>query len=130
MLLENKNAIIYGAGGGIGGVVARTFARAGAGVFLTGRTRESLEAVAEDITAAGGSAEVAVLDAMDEQAVDAPAGAGDGDGRLPGVRPGRGHDGHDRERDERAGGGLELVQGSAAGAVSGRRRDACGRAAP
>jgi NAD(P)-dependent dehydrogenase (short-subunit alcohol dehydrogenase family) len=38
MLLENKNAIIYGGGGAIGGGVARTFAREGARVFLAGRT--------------------------------------------------------------------------------------------
>jgi NAD(P)-dependent dehydrogenase (short-subunit alcohol dehydrogenase family) len=75
MLLENKNAIIYGAGGAIGGGVARTFAREGATVFLVGRTREKLDAVAADITAAGGSAEVAVVDALDEQAVDAHARA-------------------------------------------------------
>ncbi len=75
MLLENKNAIIYGAGGAIGGGVARTFAREGATVFLVGRTREKLDAVAKDITAAGGSAEVAVVDALDEQAVDAHARA-------------------------------------------------------
>ena len=30
MLLENKNAVVYGAGGSIGGVVARAFAREGA----------------------------------------------------------------------------------------------------
>jgi NAD(P)-dependent dehydrogenase (short-subunit alcohol dehydrogenase family) len=70
MLLENKNAVIYGAGGGIGSGVARTFAREGAQVFLAGRTREPLEAVAKDIAAAGGFAEVTVVDALDEQAVD------------------------------------------------------------
>jgi NAD(P)-dependent dehydrogenase (short-subunit alcohol dehydrogenase family) len=70
MLLENKNAVIYGAGGSIGGAVAREFAKEGARVFLAGRTREKLEAVAKDITAASRSAEVAVLDALDEQAVD------------------------------------------------------------
>jgi len=75
MLLENKNAIIYGAGGGIGGGVARSFARQGAKVFLAGRTREKLEAVAEDITAAGGSAGVAELDALDERAVEEHAQA-------------------------------------------------------
>jgi NAD(P)-dependent dehydrogenase (short-subunit alcohol dehydrogenase family) len=75
MLLEHKNAIIYGAGGGIGGGVARCLAREGAAVFLVGRTREKLDAVAADITAAGGSAEVAVVDALDEQAVDAHARA-------------------------------------------------------
>src|SRR5919107_3760151 len=42
MLLKNKNAIIYGAGGSIGGAVAREFAREGARVFLAGRTREKL----------------------------------------------------------------------------------------
>lgn len=69
-LLENKNAVIYGAGGAIGGGVARKFASEGARVFLTGRTRESLDKVAKEITAAGGQAEVAVVDALDEQAVD------------------------------------------------------------
>ena len=56
-LLDGKTAIIYGAGGGIGGGVARTFAREGAAVFLAGRTRPTLDAVAAEITAAGGSAE-------------------------------------------------------------------------
>jgi NAD(P)-dependent dehydrogenase (short-subunit alcohol dehydrogenase family) len=70
VLLEGKNAIIYGAGGGIGGGVARAFARVGARAFLAGRTRESLEAVAKEIVAEGGSAEVAELDALDERAVD------------------------------------------------------------
>jgi NAD(P)-dependent dehydrogenase (short-subunit alcohol dehydrogenase family) len=69
-LLAGKTAIIYGGGGGIGGGVARTFAREDGKVFLVGRSREKLDAVAKDITSAGGSAEVAVLDALDEQAVD------------------------------------------------------------
>jgi NAD(P)-dependent dehydrogenase (short-subunit alcohol dehydrogenase family) len=70
MLLENRNAIIYGGGGSIGGAVAREFSRQGARVFLAGRTREPLEAVAKDIGANGGSAEVEVVDALDEEAVD------------------------------------------------------------
>lgn len=69
-LLQGKNAVVYGGGGGIGGGVARAFAREGAKVFLVGRTRETLDAVAKDITSGGGSAEVAVVDALDEQAVD------------------------------------------------------------
>jgi NAD(P)-dependent dehydrogenase (short-subunit alcohol dehydrogenase family) len=69
-LLEGKTAIVYGGGGGIGGGVARTFAREGARVFLAGRTPERLDAVAKEITSAGGTAEVAVVDALDEQAVD------------------------------------------------------------
>src|ERR671910_540094 len=75
MLLENENAVIYGGGGSIGGTVAREFSREGARIFLVGRTRENLEAVANDIKADGGAAEVAVLDALDEQAVDEHAQA-------------------------------------------------------
>ena len=56
MLLERKNAVIYGGGGAIGGAVARAFAREGASVFLAGRTEATLEEVAEDIRAAGGRA--------------------------------------------------------------------------
>jgi NAD(P)-dependent dehydrogenase (short-subunit alcohol dehydrogenase family) len=70
-ILDGKVAVIYGGGGGIGGGVARTFAREGAHVFLVGRTRSSLEAVASDVTAGGGRADVDVLDALDEAAVDA-----------------------------------------------------------
>jgi 3-oxoacyl-[acyl-carrier protein] reductase len=75
MLLENKNAVIYGGGGSIGGAVARAFAREGAKVFLAGRTRAKLEAVAEQIRGAGGTAEIAELDALDEHAVDEHADA-------------------------------------------------------
>jgi NAD(P)-dependent dehydrogenase (short-subunit alcohol dehydrogenase family) len=66
-LLEGRTAIIYGAGGGVGGGVARTFAREGARVHLVGRTREPVDALAADI---GDAAEVAVLDVLDERAVD------------------------------------------------------------
>ena len=75
MLLKDKNAVIYGGGGAVGGVVARAFAREGARVFLAGRTLAKLEHVAADISAAGGAAEVALLDAMDERAVDLHADA-------------------------------------------------------
>ena len=70
MMLKDKIAVIYGAGGAIGGAVARAFAREGARLFLTGRLRAPVEAVAEDIVAAGGCAEGAEVDALDEQAVD------------------------------------------------------------
>jgi 3-oxoacyl-[acyl-carrier protein] reductase len=70
MLLENKNAVIYGAGGSIGGAVARAFAREGATVFLAGRTLATLEEVAEEIRAAGGEAETAQVDALDEEVVE------------------------------------------------------------
>src|SRR4051795_3331488 len=73
MLLEDRNAVVYGGGGTIGATVAEAFAREGARVHLAGRTPEPLTAVAERIRSAGGLAETAVLDALDETAVDAHA---------------------------------------------------------
>jgi 3-oxoacyl-[acyl-carrier protein] reductase len=70
MLLDNKVAVIYGAGGSIGGAVARAFAREGARVYLAGRTQAKLDKVAEAIRANGGAADSAVVDALDERAVD------------------------------------------------------------
>src|SRR6266581_5998725 len=70
MLLENKVAVIYGAGGPIGGAVARAFAREGSRVFLAGRTLSKLDKVANEIRSTGGSAFTIVVDATDEQAVD------------------------------------------------------------
>jgi 3-oxoacyl-[acyl-carrier protein] reductase len=70
MMLQNKNAIIYGAGGSIGGAIARAFANAGARVFLAGRNLEPLRKVADDIRASGGRAEVDQVDALDEKAVN------------------------------------------------------------
>jgi NAD(P)-dependent dehydrogenase (short-subunit alcohol dehydrogenase family) len=58
MMLTNKVAVIYGAGGAIGSAVARAFAREGATLFLTGRQRT------------GEAAEFAEVDALDERAVD------------------------------------------------------------
>ena len=70
MLLQYKNAIIYGAGGSLGGAVARALAAAGAKVFLTGRSLRAVDKVANEIIAAGGKAETAEVDALDEQAVN------------------------------------------------------------
>lgn len=70
MLLKDKVAIIHGAGGAIGGATARAFAGEGARVFLAGRSRQRLDAVADAIGAAGGTTEVAVVDALDEAAVE------------------------------------------------------------
>jgi 3-oxoacyl-[acyl-carrier protein] reductase len=70
MLLEHKTAVIYGAGGAVGGAVARAFAREGARLLLAGRTLAKLDAVARDISAAGGAAETAQVDALDEPSVE------------------------------------------------------------
>jgi NAD(P)-dependent dehydrogenase (short-subunit alcohol dehydrogenase family) len=70
MMLKDKIAVIYGAGGGIGSAVVRAFAPEGANLFLTGRHLAPVEAVAKEVVSAGGSAEAAEVDALDEQAVD------------------------------------------------------------
>lgn len=75
MLLKDKNAVIYGGGGAIGGAVARVFAREGARVFIAGRTQARLDAVAADIAAAGGAVETAQVDAFDQRAVERHADA-------------------------------------------------------
>jgi NAD(P)-dependent dehydrogenase (short-subunit alcohol dehydrogenase family) len=69
MSLQDKNAVVYGAGGAVGGAVARAFARDGARVFLTGRDKGVLDALAKEIAGAGGAAETAQIDATDEAAV-------------------------------------------------------------
>ncbi|MBB5873016.1 NAD(P)-dependent dehydrogenase (short-subunit alcohol dehydrogenase family) [Allocatelliglobosispora scoriae] len=68
MLLERKVAVVYGAGS-IGTAVASAFAREGARVFLASRKEETLRRSADRISAAGGTAETAVVDALDQQAV-------------------------------------------------------------
>jgi NAD(P)-dependent dehydrogenase (short-subunit alcohol dehydrogenase family) len=70
MLLEKKTAVIYGAGGAVGGAVARAFAREGANVFLTGRTLNKVAAIAKEISIGQGTVEAAQVDALDEQAVE------------------------------------------------------------
>jgi 3-oxoacyl-[acyl-carrier protein] reductase len=69
MLLQNKNAIIYGAGGSMGGAVARALAGAGARVFLTGRRLSSVQKTADEILTAGGKVEMDEVDAFDEKAI-------------------------------------------------------------
>ena len=64
MLLENRNAIVYGAGGAIGSAVAQAFARDGATVHLAGRTHAPLEEVAAGIRGDGGTAEVALVESL------------------------------------------------------------------
>src|SRR5687767_13718617 len=71
MLLQNKNAVIYGAGGSLGGAVAKALAAAGATVYLTGRNESTLQTVAGDITQSGGKAYTDVVDGFDEAAITA-----------------------------------------------------------
>src|SRR5947207_5483842 len=70
MLLTNKTAVIYGAAGHIGSAVARAFARDGARLFLAGRTLAKVQRIADEIGAAGGSAEAAEVDATDKASIE------------------------------------------------------------
>ncbi|MDT5204072.1 MAG: hypothetical protein QOD34_708 [Mycobacterium sp.] len=69
MLLDNKNAVIYGAAGAVGNTVSRAFAREGARLFLTARNVATLEPLAAELSAAGAIVNVAQVDALDEQAI-------------------------------------------------------------
>jgi NAD(P)-dependent dehydrogenase (short-subunit alcohol dehydrogenase family) len=68
--LSGKHAVVFGAGGSIGAAVAKEFAAEGAEVFLAGRTKSNVEEVTEQITAVGGRAHAAVVDALDDAAVN------------------------------------------------------------
>ena len=70
MLLEDKVAVIHGGGGSIGSAAARVFAREGARLYLAGRSMPRLEAAASAARALGADVSIAVVDAMDQDAVD------------------------------------------------------------
>jgi NAD(P)-dependent dehydrogenase (short-subunit alcohol dehydrogenase family) len=69
-ILHGKTAVVFGAGGSIGAAVAKEFAAEGAQVFLVGRTKSNLERVATQIADAGGAAQTALVDTLDERAVN------------------------------------------------------------
>ncbi len=69
-MLDNKIALVFAASGAIAGQVARSFAEAGAHVFVSARRADAVQALAKEITAAGGKAEAAVVDAQNETEVD------------------------------------------------------------
>lgn len=70
MLLQEKKAIIYGAGGSLGGAVASAFATVGAHVFLTGHNIESVRKTADKIELAGGKVSIHQVDARNEKSVN------------------------------------------------------------
>jgi len=69
-ILKGKQAVVFGAGGSIGSAVAKEFATEGAEVFLSGRTKSTVEALAAQIIAIGGSAHAAAIDTFDDAAVN------------------------------------------------------------
>ena len=70
MLLEDKVALITGAGRGIGRAIALAFAAEGARIAVTGRNVERLASVVDEIRTAGGQAQAYSLDVTREE--DAP----------------------------------------------------------
>ncbi|MGH3148089.1 MAG: SDR family NAD(P)-dependent oxidoreductase [Rubrobacter sp.] len=72
--LSGKNALVFAATGAIGGEVARTFAREGARVWLSGRDAAALEKVARSVLDDRGEATIEVVDATDPVAVEAYVG--------------------------------------------------------
>jgi NADP-dependent 3-hydroxy acid dehydrogenase YdfG len=63
--MRNRVVIVTGASSGIGEATAREFGRAGAKLVLAARRVDRLEAVAQDIRAAGAEARVVVADLSD-----------------------------------------------------------------
>jgi NAD(P)-dependent dehydrogenase (short-subunit alcohol dehydrogenase family) len=72
--LDNKTALVTGAGSGIGEAIAQTLAGAGALVFVADRDSANGERVAAAIRADHGHAEFVELDVTDEVAIDRLAG--------------------------------------------------------
>lgn len=68
--LQGKVAVITGANSGVGEATALLFAKEGAVVVISARRKEPLEAVAEKIKTAGGTAVAVPTDISDREACD------------------------------------------------------------
>jgi len=73
--LEGKTALVTGASQGIGRACALQLAKSGARIALAARNQAKLDEVAAEITAAGGTAQVFVLDVANEESVKSTAKA-------------------------------------------------------
>ena len=81
--LDGKRVLVTGASLGIGRAIAAQAAASGAEVIIAARRREGLEALAQEIAAAGGRALVLPFDAGDPAAIrEAIAAAGPLDGLV------------------------------------------------
>ena len=72
--LEDKIALVTGAGAGIGRAIAETFAREGAHVVVADRDGEAAREVADAITKSNGSAQAETVDVTDTEQVKALMG--------------------------------------------------------
>jgi 7-alpha-hydroxysteroid dehydrogenase len=68
--LTGRVAIVTGAGRGIGAQTAKTYAEAGADVVLAARTKEQLDAVAEEVRGFGRRALVIPCDVNENEAIE------------------------------------------------------------
>ncbi|MEU4595736.1 SDR family oxidoreductase [Nocardia sp. NPDC023988] len=71
--LDDRVAVVTGAGRGLGAAIAVGFAEAGADVVIAARTESDLRAVAEQVAATGRRAEIVVADLADPAAAAALA---------------------------------------------------------
>ena len=69
--LKDKVVVVTGGGGAIGSAIAKSFAQEGAKVVVTGRTVATLEAIVNDIKAAGGVAEAITCDVSSKESCEA-----------------------------------------------------------
>ena len=69
--LKDKVAVVFAASGEIAGAVARSLAEHGAKVYVTARNEAAVKSLAEQIRKAGGHAEAAKVDALNEPEIDA-----------------------------------------------------------
>ncbi|MFC4127150.1 SDR family oxidoreductase [Nocardia rhizosphaerae] len=67
--LDNRVAVVTGAGRGLGAAIAVAFAQAGADVVIAARTEADLRGVADQVGSAGRRAHVVVADLADPNAV-------------------------------------------------------------
>ena len=67
--LDNRTALVTGAGQGLGAAISLAFAEVGAKVILLGRTEKYLAGVTEEIANKGGLAEYIVCDVTDDKKI-------------------------------------------------------------
>lgn len=83
MTLHNKRALITGASGALGAAMARRLAQQGASLLLHANSRpEAVQALADEIVAAGGQARPVVFDVTDASAAQAACDAMLADGPV------------------------------------------------